>query len=67
MIREALIRIEQPSFRTKTMVVVTTLLDPAQASKEELSYMYRALWNHELDLRAIKSTMQMEFLRCKTP
>ena len=49
------------------MVVVTTLLDPAQASKEELSYMYRALWNHELDLRAIKSTMQMEFLRCKTP
>ena len=49
------------------MVVVTTLLDPEQASKEELAYLYRARWNNELDLRAIKSTMQMEFLRCKTP
>ena len=46
---------------------VTTLLDPEQASKEELAYLYRARWNNELDLRAIKSTMQMEFLRCKTP
>lgn len=67
MIREVRIRIEQPGFRTKTMVVVTTLLDPEQASKENLAYLYRARWNNELDLRAIKSTMQMEFLRCKTP
>jgi hypothetical protein len=67
MIREARIRIEQPGFRTKSMLVVTTLLDPEQASKEELAYLYRARWNNELDLRAIKSTMQMEFLRCKTP
>ena len=67
MIREARIRIEQSGFRTKPMVVVTTLLDPEQASKAELAYLYRASWNNELDLRAIKSTMQMEFLRCKTP
>jgi hypothetical protein len=40
MIREARIRIEQPGFRTKSMLVVTTLLDPEQASKEELAYLY---------------------------
>ena len=67
MIREARIRIEQPGFRTRTLVVVTTLLDPEQTTTEELGQLYRARWNNELDMRSIKSTMQMEFLRCKTP
>lgn len=66
-IREARIRVRQPGFRTRSVVVVTTLLDPAQASKEELGALYRARWNNELDLRSLKSTMQMSELRCKTP
>jgi hypothetical protein len=48
-------------------VVVTTLLDPQQTTKEDLATLYRARWNNELDIRAIKSTMQMHDLRCKTP
>jgi len=32
-----------------------------------LATLYRARWNNELDLRSIKSTMQMRDLRCKTP
>lgn len=47
--------------------MVTTLLDPRQATKEDLASLYRARWNNELDLRSIKSTMQMRELRCKTP
>ena len=66
-VREARIRVAQPGFRTKVLVVVTTLLDPQQMSKEDLAAMYRARWNNELDLRSIKSTMQMGDLRCKTP
>jgi DDE family transposase len=66
-IREARIRVRQPGFRTRSVVVVTTLLDPEQASKEELASLYRARWNNELDLRSLKSTMQMSELRCKTP
>src|SRR5207253_7885391 len=54
-------------FRTKSIVVVTTLLDPKQATKEDLAALYRERWNAELDLRSIKSTMQMRELRCKTP
>jgi len=66
-IRETRIRVEQPGFRTKAIVIVTTLLDPEQTTKEDLARLYRARWNNELDLRSIKSTMQMEVLRCKMP
>jgi hypothetical protein len=66
-IRETRIPVTQPGFRTKSIVVVTTLLDPQQATKEDLGNLYRARWNNELDLRSIKSTMQMRELRCKTP
>ena len=58
---------EQPGFRTRSVVVVTTILDPGQASAEELASLYRARWNNELDLRSIKVTLQMDVLRCKTP
>lgn len=66
-IREVRFRVEQPGFRTKSIVVVTTLLDPEEATKEDLALLYRARWHNELDLRSIKSTMQMDVLRCKTP
>jgi Transposase DDE domain len=66
-VREVRFRVEQPGFRTRSVVVVTTLLDPEQASREELASLYRARWNNELDLRAIKVTLRMDLLRCKTP
>jgi hypothetical protein len=66
-IREVRIPVVQTGFRTKSIVVVTTLLDPWQTTKEDLATLYRARWNNELDLRSIKTTMQMRELRCKTP
>ena len=66
-VREVRFRVEQPGFRTRSVVVVTTLLDPEQASREDLASLYRARWNNELDLRSIKVTLQMDVLRCKTP
>ena len=66
-VREVRFRVERPGFRTRSVVVVTTILDPAQASSEELASLYRARWNNELDLRSIKVTLQMDRLRCKTP
>ena len=66
-VREVRFRVEQPGFRTRAIVVVTTLLDPEQATQEELASLYRARWNNELDLRSIKITLQMDMLRCKTP
>jgi hypothetical protein len=66
-VRETRIRVRQPGFRTREIVVVTTLLDPRQATKEDLAELYRARWNAELDLRSIKAAMQMRELRCKAP
>jgi hypothetical protein len=66
-VREARIRVRQPGFRTREIVVVTTLLDPEQTTKEDLATLYRARWHNELDLRSLKAVMQMRELRCKTP
>jgi hypothetical protein len=66
-VRETRVRVLQPGFRTRSLVVVTTLLDPQQTTKEDLATLYRARWHNELDLRSLKSAMQMRELRCKTP
>jgi hypothetical protein len=66
-VREAGVRVAQPGFRTRSVVVVTTLLDPRRVTKQDLAALYRARWNVELDLRSIKSAMRMGELRCKTP
>jgi hypothetical protein len=66
-VRETRIRVLQPGFRTRSLVVVTSLLDPEQTTKEDLATLYRARWHNELDIRSLKSAMQMRELRCKTP
>jgi hypothetical protein len=65
--RELRVRVEQAGFRVDELVLVTTLLDPVEFSKEEVATLFFRRWNIELDLRAIKVEMQMEVLRCKTP
>lgn len=66
-VRECKIDIKQPGFRTKEIIIVTTLLDPVLYTKEDLANLYLQRWNNELDLRTIKTEMKMECLRCKTP
>ena len=65
--RELRVRVEQPGFRTKSFVVVTSLLDPGVFRRGELAGLYRARWYAEIDLRSLKQTMKMDVLRCKTP
>lgn len=48
-------------------VLVSTLIDAVQVSKAELNALYLQRWHIELDLRAIKTVMGMEILRCKSP
>ena len=66
-VREVRVFIRQPGFRTKVIIIVTTLLDPVQYTKEDLAALYRQRWHNELDLRSLKTTLQMDVLRCKTP
>src|SRR3954453_1734360 len=66
-VRECRVRVAQPGFRTRVLVVATTLLDAKAFTKDDLARLYRARWHAELDLRSLKQVLQMDVLRCKTP
>jgi hypothetical protein len=54
-------------FSVNGVVYVTTLLNAKRFHKQELASLYKERWKIELDIRAIKTHMGMEMLRCKTP
>ena len=53
--------------RTSRVVVATTLLDIDRFPKKAMAQLYRLRWHGELDLRSLKTVLQMDVLRCKTP
>jgi IS4 transposase len=53
--------------RTGGKTLVTTLLDPKQTTKADLKRLYASRWHVELDLRNIKTTLEMERLSCLSP
>lgn len=56
-----------PGFRTRQVILVTTLLDSAKYPPQALSQLYFRRWAMELSLRNLKTTLQMEHLSCKNP
>jgi DDE family transposase len=66
-VRELRFRVTQPGFRPTEITLATTLLDPVAYPVDELSALYRERWHCELDLRSLKTSLQMAHLRCKTP
>jgi Transposase DDE domain len=66
-IRELRVKVHRAGFRVEELVLVTTLLDSLEYTKEDVADLYLKRWNIELDLRSIKSVMEMEVLRCETP
>jgi hypothetical protein len=66
-VREVRTQVDTPGFRVQEVVVVTTLLDAVECSREDITDLYHDRWHVELDIRAIKSSLQMEVLRCRTP
>jgi hypothetical protein len=66
-IREVEVCVTSPGFRTRRLVVVTTLVDAAAVPARDLAALYRARWHAELNLRSLKITLGMDVLRCKSP
>jgi hypothetical protein len=66
-LREVRVHVRQRGFRTKTVLVVTTLVDATEFSAAELAKLYRRRWQAELNLRSLKAVLQMDHLRCKKP
>jgi hypothetical protein len=61
------VRVSERGFRTRRLLLVTTLLDGVKYPPSALAQLYRRRWDMELTLRHLKTTLQMEHLSCKTP
>ncbi len=66
-VREVKFSVPQKGFRTQSVVVVTTLLDPKEYTKTKLAQLYGLRWQAEVNLDHIKTTLGMEMVRGKTP
>lgn len=66
-VRQITVTLDIPGFRSETLEIVTTLLDPRAYPADAIAELYRRRWTIELHLRQIKITMNMDILRCKTP
>jgi hypothetical protein len=61
------LRVESPGFRTRSVVLVTTLLDPEIYPADAIRELYGKRWNVELHFQQIKVSLAMDVLRCKSP
>lgn len=66
-LRETKLTINQPGFRTKSLIIISTLSDPIEFAKNDIAEIYGYRWNVELDIRSIKSNLNLEHARCKSP
>jgi hypothetical protein len=57
----------QKGFRVRQLTVITTLLDPELYPAQEILQAYLRRWRMEMCLDDLKTTLQMESLRGRTP
>src|SRR5262245_3029348 len=66
-LRELRYEVHQPGYRVKCITIATTLADAALHTVEDIAELYAQRWHQELDIRALKQTLNAEHLRCKSP
>jgi len=66
-VREIRFRVETKGFRPQAITLATTLLDARAYPVEDLADLYARRWQVELNFRDLKTTLQMEVLRGKSP
>ena len=66
LMRQVAVDARDKNNRAERFKVVTTILD-ASVDGGQIGDLYERRWDGEIDIRSIKSAMQMDVLRCKTP
>lgn len=66
-LRELRYEVHRPGFRVSRITIATTLTDANLYTAEDIAELYCKRWNVELDIRALKQTLNAEHLRCKSP
>lgn len=66
-VREVRYRVETPGFRSHTIILVTSLCNAATYSRADLADLYAQRWHCELDLNALKTTLGLGHVECRSP
>jgi hypothetical protein len=66
-VRELRVTTTAPGCRTPELVIVTTLTDAITYPKDDVADLYHDRWHVEPDICAIKQSLKMDQLRCRTP
>ncbi|MGB3127451.1 MAG: IS4 family transposase [Pseudomonas sp.] len=66
-LREIRYQIVEPGRRTQTIDIITTLVDADEYTTEDIAELYGFRWNSELDIRSIKTSLNLGHVRCKSP
>jgi hypothetical protein len=61
------LRVQPRGFRTRLIVLATTLLDPKKYPADALRALYLERWTVELHFREIKTILRLDVLRCLSP
>jgi putative transposase len=65
-LRELRYTVIEKGRRTKTIEIIMTLTDAEQYMTEDIAQLYGFRWNCGLDIRSLKSNLNLGHLRCKT-
>lgn len=66
MLREVSYTVQTRGFRTRQVILVTTLLDPQQFPAQALADLYGQRWSVETNFKHLKTTLGMDILHCHT-
>jgi DDE family transposase len=66
-VRELRFHIDSPGCRTEKITIATTLTDATIYAKDAVADLYHDRWHVEPDLFALKQSLGMDHLRCKSP
>jgi len=66
-VRVLRVALRRPGFRTRSVTLVSTLVDPVRYPAQELALLYARRWQIELWFRDLKTSMGMDVLRCQSP
>lgn len=61
------VNVKRNGFRPDKFTVATTLVDDAEVASDWIRSVYESRWLVELDIRAVKCSLNMDILRAKSP
>jgi hypothetical protein len=67
LLRQIAFQVQIKGFRTRRIILVTTLLDPVAFPAEALCQLYFQRWNVETHFRELKTLLALDVLRCEAP